>query len=446
MPTFTFEALNEAGKPQKGSINATSSEDAIARIRSQGLFPTAVREQKIKKKETESAGDAKGGKSGKEKAGASTAKAGAKGQKKWTEMTITIGGVSQKVLTGFTRQFSTLQDAGLPILRSLQILEQQQKPGILKTTLQEIQEDVSGGSTLSDAMQRHPKAFDKLYTKMIAAGEVAGVLDMILQRLAEFLEKAAKLKAKIMSAMIYPSVVIGVAFVIVAGIMIFIVPKFTKIFEDFDTELPALTTMLMTVSKFMGGFLLPGETGFPGVFLFMVLPFLFLGLMKLARKSDGGRMFIDSSLLKAPVFGKLINKSAIARMTRTLGTLVRAGVPILDAINITKDTTGNAVFAKALQAVHDSVRQGDSFAEPLRRSKVVDSIVVNMIDVGEETGDLDKMLLKVADNYDDEVDTMVAGLVSLLEPIMVVCLGGIVGFIVVALFLPLVTLIQSVSQ
>lgn len=439
MATFTYEALNEAGKPQKGQINATSSEDAIARIRSQGLFPTAVREQKVKKKETEA--DAKGGK-GK----ATTAKASGKKEKKWTEITISVGGVSQKVLTGFTRQFSTLQDAGLPILRSLQILEQQQKAGVLKNTLQEVQEDVSGGSTLSDAMSRHPKAFDKLYVKMIAAGEVAGVLDMILQRLAEFLEKAAKLKRKIVSAMIYPSVVIGVAFVIVAGIMIFIVPKFTKIFEDFDTALPALTTMLMQASKFMGGFLLPGESGFPGVFLIMLLPFIFFGFVKLLRKSDGGKLLVDSTILKLPVFGKLLNKTAIARMTRTLGTLVRAGVPILDAITITKDTTGNFVFQKALMSVHDSVRQGDSFAEPLRRSKVVDSIVVNMIDVGEETGDLDKMLLKIADNYDDEVDTMVAGLVSLLEPMMVVCLGGIVGFIVVALFLPLVTLIQSVSK
>lgn len=439
MPTFTFEALNEAGKPQKGSINATSSEDAIARIRSQGLFPTSVREQKVKKKESDAGGkDAKGGKG-------ATAKGGTKKEKKWTEITISVGGVSQKILTGFTRQFSTLQDAGLPILRSLQILEQQQKPGVLKNVLQDVQEDVSGGSTLSDAMQRHPKAFDKLYTKMIAAGEVAGVLDMILQRLAEFLEKAAKLKRKIVSAMIYPSVVIGVAFVIVAGIMIFIVPKFTKIFEDFDTELPGLTVMLMTVSKFMGGFLLPDNEGIPGVLLIFVLPFFLMGLYKLSRKSNGGRMFVDTMMLKAPVFGKLISKSSIARMTRTLGTLVRAGVPILDAINITRDTTGSAVFQKALQDVHDSVRQGDSFAEPLRRSKVVDSIVVNMIDVGEETGDLDKMLLKIADNYDDEVDTIVASLVSLLEPMMVVSLGTIVGFIVVALFLPLVTLIQSVT-
>ncbi len=443
MPTFTFEALNEAGKPQKGSINAVSSEDAIARIRSQGLFPTAVREQKKAPKEKEGA-PAAGGK----QAGGKAAK-GAPGKgkqpKKWSEMTISIGGVSAKQLTGFTRQFSTLQDAGLPILRSLQILEQQQKPGILKTTLGQVEEDVSGGSTLSDAMARHPKAFDKLYTKMIAAGEVAGVLDMILQRLAEFLEKAAKLKAKVVSAMIYPSVVLGVAFTIVSGIMLFIVPKFTKIFEDFDTELPGLTTMLMNASNWLGGALLPGQTGIPGVIWLMFSPLIIFFILKMMRKSDGGKAAIDKAVLLIPVFGQLIRKTSVARMTRTLGTLVRAGVPILDAINITRETTGNYVFQHALAQVHDSVRQGDSFAEPLRKAKVCDAIVVNMIDVGEETGDLDKMLLKIADNYDEEVDTLVAGLVSLLEPLMVVGLGGMVGFIVVALFLPLVKLIQSVS-
>ena len=444
MATFQYEAMTEAGQRQKGTVNAVSSEDAIARIRAQGMFPTQVREQKVKSKKEK---QARGG-GGKSMAATGSS---AKGEKrKWTEITITIGGVSKKMLTAFTRQFSTLQDAGLPILRSLQILEQQQKPGLLKQTLLEVQEDVSGGSTLSDAMARHPKAFDKLYTKMIAAGEIAGVLDMILQRLAEFLEKAEKLKAKIKSAMIYPAVVIGVAFVIVTGIMIFIVPKFTKIFADFDTELPPLTLALTAFSNWLGGALLPdneggGVFGIPGILFVMTAPFLFVTFLKMARKTDGGRSVLDRIALKIPVMGNLMEKNTVARMTRTMGTLIRAGVPILDAINITRETTGNYVFQQALQSVHDSVRQGDSFAEPLRATKICDSIVVNMIDVGEETGDLDKMLLKIADNYDEEVDTLVAGLVSLLEPLMVVSLGGIVGFIVIALFLPLVKLIQSVS-
>ncbi|MEX0775607.1 MAG: type II secretion system F family protein [Phycisphaeraceae bacterium] len=437
MPTFQYEALNEAGKPQKGQVAATTSEEAIARIRGQGLFPTAVREMKVKK--------AKGG--GPTPAAARSG--GTAGKKKnWTELQINIGGVSNKLLTTFTRQFSTLQDAGLPILRSLQILEQQQKPSLLKTTLQQVTEDVSSGSSLSDAMQRHPKAFDRLYTKMIAAGEVAGVLDMILQRLAEFLEKAAKLRRKIIGAMIYPAVVIFVAMSIVAFILVFIVPKFQKIFEDFDTTLPTPTQILINLSNWMAGPMNP--TGnpnqwVPGIVWIILSPIVFVLVIKLVRKSEGGKAFLDMLVLKIPIAGMLITKATIAKFTRTLGTLIRAGVPILDAITITKETTGNFVFQRALNKVHDSVRQGESFAEPLRQAKVCDAIVVNMIDVGEETGDLDKMLLKIADNYDDEVDTAVESLVSLLEPIMVVVLGVIVGGIVISLFLPLVKLITSLT-
>jgi type IV pilus assembly protein PilC len=429
MPTFQYEALDEAGKPQKGNISAANSEDAIARIRSQGMFPTSVREQKAKK--------TKGG-------GSSAAASGDGKQGDWKQVSINIGGVGQKALTTFTRQMSTLQDAGLPILRSIQILEQQQKPGLFKNILGSIYDDVSGGSTLSDAMAKHPKAFDKLYTKMIAAGEVGGVLDLILQRLAEFMEKAAKLKKRIIGAMIYPAVVLTVAALIVLGIMIMVVPKFEKIFDDFNTELPGMTKMLMFFSKWIGGRAYPDQW-IPGAVWIALSPFAIYFGLKLLRKTGGGKAFLDSAALKIPVAGKLISKSSIARSTRTLGTLISAGVPILDAINITRETTANYVYASAFQKVHDSVRQGESFAEPLRQSRVTDAIVVNMIDVGEETGDLDKMLIKIADNYDEEVDNMVASLVSLLEPIMVVLLGGIVGFIVIALFLPLVKLISSLT-
>ncbi len=433
MPTYTFEALNDAGKPQKGTINAANPEEAAARIKSQGFFPTSIREQKAKK------GGGGGGKGGKAGAGG--------GGKKKGEISISIGGVSNKQLTTFTRQMSTLQDAGLPILRSLAILEQQQKPGALKKALVEIHEDVSSGAALSDAMAKHPKAFDKLYVKMIAAGEVGGVLDLILSRLADFLEKAAKLKRKIISAMIYPAAVISVAAIIVIGIMLLIVPKFIEIFDDFGTEMPALTLFLIEMSKWLAGPLLPddlqGDMPFPGVILLVFAPPLIYLFFKLIRKTSGGKKTTDWVMIKAPIIGPLVKKATIAKFTRTLGTLVNAGVPILDAITITSETTGNAIYANALIGVHNSVRQGDSFAEPLRKAKVCDPIVVNMIDVGEETGDLDKMLLKIADNYDEEVDTAVAGLVSLLEPIMVVILGGIVGFIVVALFLPLVKLMSS---
>ncbi|MCC6681920.1 MAG: type II secretion system F family protein [Phycisphaeraceae bacterium] len=431
MPTFQYEALDESGKPQKGTISAASSDEALARIKSQGFFPTSVREQKVKRSKSSGGGGA--------------AAAGPTRKKKGglNNLSFSIGGVSQKHLTSFTRQLSVLQDAGLPILRSLQILEQQQKPGLLKNVLGEVHEDVSGGSTLSDALNKHPKAFNKLYTKMIAAGEVGGVLDLILQRLAEFLEKAAKLKRRIIGAMIYPICVITVAAVIVLGIMVLIVPKFEEIFADFDAEMPRLTVWLINFSKWLGGRLHDNQM-VPGIVWLLLSPIAFVLLLKLTRKSATGRNITDRIMLLMPVAGQITSKASIAKFTRTLGTLITAGVPILDAINITSETTGNSIYANALLKVHESVRQGDSFAEPLRRAKVCDSIVVNMIDVGEETGDLDKMLLKIADNYDEEVDVAVAGLLSLLEPIMVVVLGLIVGGIVVALFLPLIALMESV--
>ncbi len=437
MPTFVYDALNDAGKPEKGSITAANSEDAIARIRSKGYFPTSVREQKVRK-----AGGPGGGQTidTKEK-GAKKKKAP---KKKTAGTTFSIGKVKGKHLTTFTRQLSTLQDAGLPILRSLDILATQQKPGPLRNALLGVHEDVAGGASLSEAMVKHPKAFDRLYCKMIAAGEVGGVLDLILQRLAEFMEKAARLKRHIIGAMIYPAVVISVAGLIVAAIMIFIVPKFEKIFEDFDTELPQLTVVLIKTSTWMAGNGYPGQK-IPGIVWILASPIIFMVVIKLIRKTPIGKAVIDRMLLWIPIAGKLIAKSTIAKFTRTLGTLINAGVPILDAVTITKETTGNEIYVKAMQSVHDSVQQGDSFSEPLRLSKTCDALVVNMIDVGEETGDLDKMLLKIADNYDEEVDVMVSSLVSLLEPVMVVVLGGIVGFIVLALFLPLVKLITELT-
>jgi len=433
MPTFQFQAMNEAGKQQKGSIEAKDSDDAIARIRSQGLFPTSVREQKVKKAAKGEGAPAK----------KNPAASGGKKQKDWKEISINIGGVSQKLLTTFTRQFSTLQDAGLPILRSVEILAEQQKPGLLKDTLEDVHEEVASGTSLSDAMAQHPKAFDVLYTKMIAAGEVGGVLDVILQRLAEFMEKAAKLKKRIIGAMVYPAVVISVAVLIVIGIMILIVPQFQKIFEDFDSEMPLMTILLMSFSDWIAG----NKTGqlIPGGVWIVFSPVIIYFGIKFIRKSKVGRAVIDRIMLKLPIVGPLVAKSTIAKFSRTLGTLIHAGVPILDAIHIVMETTANDVYARALSMCEDSVRNGESFAEPLRKTKVCDSIVVNMLEVGEETGDLDKMLLKVADNYDEEVDVMVGALVSLLEPIMVVALGGIVGFIVIALFLPLVKLITSLT-
>ncbi len=435
MPTFQYEALDETGKPQKGSINASNSDEAIARIRSQGYFPTSVREQKVRKAASGGGGGGGGG-----------AAAGIGGKKKKGMGDISLDfKVGSKQLTSFTRQLSTLQDAGLPILRSLAILEQQQKPSMLKNVLGDVHEDVSAGSTLSDAMAKHPRAFDRLYTKMIAAGEVGGVLDLILQRLADFLEKAARLKRRVIGAMIYPSVVIGVAVLIVLGIMIFIVPKFQEIFKTFDTELPWLTVKLISTSAWLAGPIVDEGKGYliPGAVYVILSPILFYFMIKLIRMSTAGKSFTDWFILKLPVVGGLVSKATIAKFTRTLGTLIHAGVPILDAITITSETTANFIYARALMKVHDSVRQGESFSEPLRQEKVCNAIVVNMLEVGEETGDLDKMLSKIADNYDEEVDNAVTNLVSLLEPVMIVVLGLIVGSIVVALFLPMVAIMNS---
>lgn len=428
MPNFTYEAMNAAGKSQKGTVEAANSDEAIQRIRSQQLFPINVKPAKDAKK--------KGG-------GAAEDGAPAKKKKKRGGASISIGGVSKKHLTLFTRQLSTLQDAGLPLLRSLQILEGQQKPGLMKNVVGGVCEEVEGGSSLSDAMGKYPKAFDILYTKMVHAGEIGGVLDIILQRLAEFMEKAQRLKKKIQGAMVYPVAVILIAMVILTAIMVFIIPKFEAIFADFGVNLPALTVWLINTSRWVAG----QEAGqqIPGWVFVVLSPIGFWILWKVVRKTKPGKAVTDILLLWTPVFGGLIKKTTIARFTRTLGTLIGAGVPILDAVTITKETSGNFVYERALQKVHDSIREGESFAEPLRASKTCDGIVINMIDVGEETGELDAMLMKIADNYDEEVDVAVASLVSLLQPLMVIVLGGIIGTIIIAMFLPLVEMINQLN-
>lgn len=416
MPTYQYEAMNAQGKEVKDEIDALSTEEAISKIRNLGYFPTKIRE--------------KGG-----KRGAKAAATGVGGKPKRARGT--GGGVNIKKLTQFTRQLSTLQDAGLPILRSLRILEQQQKPGTLKNVCRAVADDVEGGATLSEAMARYPKCFNKLYSNMVAAGEAGGVLDLILNRLADFMEKAQRLKRKVVGAMIYPACVLCIAFGIVMGIMIVVIPKFNEIFKDFDVEMPAVTTFLLNTSDWIAG-----QYGWAWILGFPVGIFF---VLRLIRMSESGRFVLDSVNLKIPVVGQIIGKSSVARFARTLGTLVAAGVPILEALNITRETSGNEVYRRAIGGVHDSIRQGETFAEPLRKARVCDSLVVNMIDVGEETGELDKMLVKVADNYDEEIDVLVGSLMSLMEPVMVILLGGICGFIVIALFMPLVSLVSTMS-
>ena len=422
MAMFEYEGVNAAGQTVKDRIEAPNSGEAITRIRTKGCYPTRVREAHGR-----AANAPPGSPAG--------AKFGSGGRKKGGIGNITIGRVSTAVLAEFTRQLSTLQDAGLPLVRSLRILGQQEKPGLLKNTLEEVAETVEGGSTLSEALARHPRTFNRLYVNMVQAGETGGVLDVILNRLADFMEKAQKLRRRVIGAMIYPACVITFSIAIVTGIMMFVVPKFRDIFRDFRATMPALTVALMATADFVANHY--------GWALILGMPLLLWLTHKMVASSVGGRFLLDTIKLRIPILGRILRKSAVARFARTLGTLLGAGVPILEALLIARDTVGNVVYARALQKVHDSIREGESFATPLRGARVCDAIVTNMIDVGEETGDLDKMLLKIADNYDDQIDVLIGSLVSMLEPVMVIVLGSIVGTIVVALFLPIVELLKS---
>jgi type IV pilus assembly protein PilC len=442
MPTYQFEAMDSTGQEIRDVIEAPSQEEAQATIRQMGYFVTKIAVKKQKK------------------AAAEKAKTGRK-------RSFAIGGVNSKVLTMFTRQLSILQDAGLPILRSLRILEQQCKPGRFKNSLMDVCDEIEGGATLSEAMSKSPKAFNRLYVNMIKAGEAGGALETILQRLAEFQERAQSLKRKIKGAMVYPIVVISVAVGILTFIMIKIVPSFVKIFEDFDTDLPPMTIVLMTISSAAVNYwyLIPG------------IPLSLWLFIKLMRKFKAGRVGWDMFVLKMPVFGALVEKNILARTTRTLGTLVSSGVPILEGLNITRETSGNSVFEFMFSKIIESIREGESIAKPMKEyskmrfhpfaafywaffcggpiglliymgkmnARVVDDLTVNMVDVGEETGELDTMLYKVADTYDEEVSVLTESLVSLMEPLLIIFLGGAVGFIVIALFMPLVKLITDLS-
>ncbi len=428
MPTFQYEAMDNTGLEVKDTIDAASEQEAQSRIREKGFYVTKITEKGRGKKTKAEGGKTKGdGKTqvdAKKKPAAKRKKGG-----------FSFGGVSGKKLCTFTRQLSTLQDAGLPILRSLRILEAQTKPGPLKSSLLGVIDDIESGSTLSEAMAKQPKAFDNLYVNMVKAGEAGGALEIILQRLAEFKERSESLKRKVKGAMIYPGAVITVATLIVGFIMYWIIPKFKKIFDDFGTELPDMTVILIRVSDAVVNYWYLGP----------VIPIALWLLIKIIKKNRTGAYIVDWISLRIPLLGMIFRKSIIARTCRTLGTLVASGVPILEALAITRDTAGNTVFYKAYDHIIAAIREGESMAIPLRETRTVDEIVVNMVDVGEETGALDTMLYKVSDVFDEEVGVLVEGLVNLLEPMMVVILGLIVGFIVIALFMPLIKLLNDLS-
>jgi type IV pilus assembly protein PilC len=430
MPRFEYTALDARGAESTGVLEAGSQNDVVAHLRQQGFFPTSVVPEGQGKKV------AKAVKSG------SKAVATAKPQKKSGGFMVRRT-IPTKTLMVFTRQLATLIDAGLPLLKGLNVLAKQEKDLVLRNAVIAIAESVQGGSTFSEAMGQHPRIFERLYVSMVKAGEIGGVLELVLTRLAEFQEKAQKLKNKIKSAMTYPVVVLVIALLILVFLLTTIVPKFEKIFKDMLGEnetLPALTLWVMGASNFIKGMFVPPDLWFTLVGIFAIGS----GVWALKNTAKGVE-FMDRLKLRLPIFGDISRKGAIARFTRTLGTLVTSGVPILQALNITKETAGNVVLADAITKVHDAVKEGESIVSPLEASGVFPPMVISMVDVGEETGQLPEMLLKVAEVYDDEVDNAVESLTSLLEPIMIVFLAFIVGTIVIALFLPLIKIIEKMN-
>ncbi len=432
MAKFKYIAVDSKGKETQGEIEADSQAVAIARIREQQLYPTKLiplSEKKVEKKADKTAPRAVPG----------AARAKAKGSKMSMEIRLPafLSKVKSKQLMTFTRQLATLIDAGLPLLRGLQIIVRQEKNPLLKRTTQQIADSIESGGTFAEALSSHPRIFNKLYVNMVRAGEIGGVLDTVLMRLAEFMEKAQKIKSKVTGAMVYPVVVLVMALGILLFLMTFIVPKFADIFKDLleGASLPPLTMVVMKISDA----------------LTKQLPYVALGVVvlvvciRLLAKTSFGRLALDKFKLSMPIFGVLIQKTAISRFSRTLGTLMSSGVPVLQALSIVKETSGNEALGRAIQVVHDSVKEGENMAPPIESTKMFPPMVTGMVEVGEETGKLPEMLMKIADSYDDDVDATVQGLTSVIEPLLIIFLALIVGTIVIALFLPLIEIIKKLG-
>ena len=425
MPKYSYVAMDAHGKETKGTLEVGSQNEAIGRVKEMGLFPTRIVEvEKVKEK---SERKAKPGKAGKKGGG--------------MNIQIKIPGLSGKVkaktLTTFTRQLATLVDAGLPLLRGLRVLEKQEKNATLKGIISELALSIEGGSTFSEAVAQHPKVFNRLFVNMVKAGELGGVLEVVLTRLSEFMEKAQKIKGKVIAAMFYPVAVLIVATGILIILMVRVVPSFEQVFVGMaeGAQLPAFTRLVLGISRAVKDHIL----------VTMGCVAVFVVLFMLFKRTKFGRRVWDKFKLKMPVIGPVVSKVAISRFTRTLGTLVSSGVPILQALTIVKETAGNVIVGNAVGAVHESVKEGETITAPLEASGVFPPMVISMVDVGEQTGALPEMLLKIADNYDEEVDNAVAAMTSLLEPIMIVFLAVVVGSIVIAMFLPLIDLMNRVG-
>ncbi len=412
MPKYSYVAMDSRGRETKGTLDVATQNEAITRVKEMGFFPTKIVEVDKEKADKK----VKGG------AASKPAAKGAKGAKKGGGGNINIkipglsGRVKNKVLTTFTRQLATLVDAGLPLLRGLRVLEKQERNATLKGIIGELALAIEGGSTFSEGLAQHPKVFNRLFVNMV---------------------KAQKIKGKVVAAMFYPLAVMTVAVIIMGVLMVFVIPKFREVFSNLleGKDLPAFTRLVLGIS----------ETIKNNILYTLATIAVLVGLFMWSIRTRVGRRLWDKFKLKMPVVGPVISKVAIARFTRTLGTLVSSGVPILQALNIVKETAGNVVIASAVSAVHDSVKEGETITAPLEASNVFPPMVISMVDVGEQTGALPEMLLKIADNYDDEVDNAVSAMTSLLEPIMIVFLAIVVGSIVIAMFLPLIALMSGIG-
>ena len=413
--------MDAKGKEQKGKIQAANEEAVMAALRAKGMFPTSIKLEV-----------------GKDAAKKMSSKGGAK-SKGGGGFNMTLGPmvIKRKELTVVTRQLAILLDAGLPLIRSLRTLEKQAKNPVVRVVLGKTAETVEGGATFAEALSQNPKSFDKLYLNMVRAGEASGAMETILDRLASFMEKSAKIAGKVKSAMIYPIVVLLAAVGITAFLMIQVIPKFQQVFADMlgGEALPMITQMVIDAS----GYVQHNGLQILGIIVALVI------IRKVVGRTEKGAYFFDALSLKVPVTGTLVQRTAVSRVTRTLGTLLASGVPILQALQIVRDTAGNRVIANALQTVHDAVKEGESMTDPLAASGVFPPMVVSMVQVGEETGALADMLTRIANTYDDEVDNAVAGLTAAIEPALIIFLAVVVGTIVIAMFLPMIKIISSVS-
>ena len=428
MATFQYIAKDSAGNETRGTVEAGDRNSAIAAVRAQGLLPTALGEVKSS--------------SAKPKAKAPTPQKKKSGLNKDININLKLpswmrGKIKTKILTQFTRQLATLVNAGLPLMRGIEVLKRQMKDPQMVEALNGIGENIAAGGTFSESLTQYPKIFDHLYVNMVKAGEAGGVLEVVLGRLAEFAEKSEKIKNKVKGAMIYPIVVLVAAIGITAFLLVAVIPKFQQVFNDMlgGAALPPITQFVIDASGFVQ------HNGLQ-IFLAVVA---FVVLMKIVGKTEKGAYFFDVLKLKMPVTGTLTQRSAVSKFTRTLGTLLSSGVPILQSLTITRDTTGNRVLTEAIQNVHDSVKEGESMTQPLSQCKVFPPMVVSMVEVGEETGALADMLTRIANTYDDEVDNAVAGMTAAIEPALIIVLAVVVGTIVIAMFLPMVKIIGSVS-